>query len=52
LISRKEIFEMYDDYQFLNVERCDDWVLRNTINRPETLNASGIEALTKFEFRR
>lgn len=32
---------MYDDYQFLQIERGDDRVLRITMNRPEKLNASG-----------
>ena len=31
MISRKERLESYDDYQFLIVERCDDWILRVTM---------------------
>ena len=50
MISRKERLETYDDYQFLNVERCDDWILRITMTNatmPHVVNLANMASASR-----
>lgn len=50
MISPKERLETYDDYQFLNVERCDDWILRITMTNatmPHVVNLANMASASR-----